>query len=103
MSHVVLLVYNSIKSDQVVCQVLTSATFDQKLEQLLYRDVCLGSPNLHHRFLINKNIWDLFTESRDGAPMTGRGYILGIHYMVKLKFSTIAVITSASLINLRGV
>ena len=101
MPYVDLLVYNSVESDQIVCQVLTSATFDQKLELLLYRDVCLGSPNLHRRFLTNKNIWDLFTENRDGVPMTGRGYILGIHYMAKSKFSTIAGITSVSLIKLR--
>ncbi len=101
MPSVVLLVYNSIKSDQVVCQMLANKPFDQKLEQLLYTDVCPESPKLHRHFLTNKNIWDLFTENRDGAPMTGRGYILGIHYMAKSKFSTIVGITSASLIKLR--
>ena len=66
----------------------------------LYTDVCPGSPNLHRHFLTTRNIWGLFTENRDGAPVTGRGYIPGIHYMAKSKFSTLAGITSASLIKL---
>ncbi len=34
--------------------------------------------------------------------MTGREYTLGIHYMAKLKFLTVAGITSVSLITLGG-
>ena len=97
---VVLLVYNSIKSDQFVCQMLANGRLIKNWNTL-YTDVCPGSPNLHRHFLANKNIWGSFTENRDGAPMTGREYILGIHYMAKLKFSTVEGITSASLIKLR--